>query len=94
MKEGEDSKKDSPTLTMSSSSSLTSGVVDNPSNPSELRTRRHGSQQLLEMTLKTPMARPYVRSKMPRLRWTPDLHRCFVHAVQRLGGEDRKPTLL
>ncbi|KAM6585705.1 hypothetical protein CsatB_012707 [Cannabis sativa] len=26
---------------------------------------------------------------MPRLRWTPDLHRCFVHAVERLGGEDR-----
>ncbi|KAM1384882.1 hypothetical protein PS2_036760 [Malus domestica] len=33
--------------------------------------------------------RPYVRSKMPRLRWTPDLHRCFVHAVERLGGEQR-----
>ncbi|WCJ20191.1 Homeodomain-like superfamily protein [Euphorbia peplus] len=35
------------------------------------------------------MVRPYIRSKMPRLRWTSDLHRCFVHAVQRLGGEDR-----
>ncbi|WMV16300.1 hypothetical protein MTR67_009685 [Solanum verrucosum] len=33
--------------------------------------------------------RPYVRSKMPRLRWTHDLHRSFVHAVERLGGEDR-----
>ncbi|KAH7838470.1 hypothetical protein Vadar_026913 [Vaccinium darrowii] len=33
--------------------------------------------------------RPYVRSKMPRLRWTHDLHQCFVHAVERLGGEDR-----
>ncbi|CAN4083763.1 unnamed protein product [Withania somnifera] len=33
--------------------------------------------------------RPYVRSKMPRLRWTHDLHRSFVHAVDRLGGEDR-----
>ncbi|XP_027087898.1 uncharacterized protein [Coffea arabica] len=33
--------------------------------------------------------RPYVRSKLPRLRWTQDLHQCFVHAVQRLGGEDR-----
>lgn len=33
--------------------------------------------------------RQYVRSKMPRLRWTPDLHRCFVHAVERLGGQDR-----
>ncbi|KAG5069185.1 hypothetical protein JHK85_001562 [Glycine max] len=33
--------------------------------------------------------RPYVRSKMPRLRWTPDLHLRFVHAVQRLGGQER-----
>ena len=31
--------------------------------------------------------RPYVRSKMPRLRWTPDLHLRFVHAVERLGGQ-------
>ncbi|KAH0970038.1 hypothetical protein GBA52_022194 [Prunus armeniaca] len=36
----------------------------------------------------TPV-RPYVRSKLPRLRWTPDLHHCFVHAVERLGGEQR-----
>ncbi|XP_027186622.1 uncharacterized protein [Cicer arietinum] len=72
----------------SSSSSLISGVVDN--NPSshltQLRTPSHLIQQ---MSLKPPMVRPYVRSKMPRLRWTPDLHRCFVHAVHRLGGEDR-----
>ncbi|CAI9092595.1 OLC1v1027879C1 [Oldenlandia corymbosa var. corymbosa] len=33
--------------------------------------------------------RPYSRSKVPRLRWTHDLHQCFVHAVQRLGGEER-----
>ncbi|KAG0632028.1 hypothetical protein M758_1G299300 [Ceratodon purpureus] len=33
--------------------------------------------------------RQYVRSKMPRLRWTPDLHHCFVLAVERLGGQDR-----
>lgn len=32
--------------------------------------------------------RQYVRSKMPRLRWTPDLHQCFVVAVERLGGQD------
>ncbi|KAF4387354.1 hypothetical protein G4B88_026433 [Cannabis sativa] len=31
----------------------------------------------------------YVRSKTPRLRWTPDLHLCFVRAVERLGGQDR-----
>lgn len=34
--------------------------------------------------------RPYVRSKVPRLRWTPDLHRCFVQAVERLGGQESK----
>ncbi|KAF3448058.1 hypothetical protein FNV43_RR09642 [Rhamnella rubrinervis] len=33
--------------------------------------------------------RPYVRSKMPRLRWTPDLHLRFVNAVERLGGQER-----
>ncbi|PRQ30713.1 putative transcription factor MYB-HB-like family [Rosa chinensis] len=35
------------------------------------------------------MVRPYVRSKVPRIHWTPDLHRCFVHAVDILGGADR-----
>ncbi|CAI0426207.1 unnamed protein product [Linum tenue] len=43
-----------------------------------------GKQQLLK-----PSVRPYVRSKMPRLRWTPDLHHCFVKAIDRLGGQDR-----
>ncbi|KAF7811183.1 putative Myb family transcription factor [Senna tora] len=42
-----------------------------------------------EISLKSPVVRPYVRSKMPRLRWTPDLNHCFMLAVQRLGGEDR-----
>lgn len=33
--------------------------------------------------------RQYVRSKMPRLRWTPQLHYSFVRAVERLGGQER-----
>ncbi|KAL5789408.1 hypothetical protein ACOSQ2_004296 [Xanthoceras sorbifolium] len=33
--------------------------------------------------------RPYVVSTVPRLRWTSDLHRCFVQAVERLGGPER-----
>lgn len=92
MKKGEEesSLKGSPTPTMSSSSSsLVSSVVDNPSRA--IRQRFGNShRQVAEISLKSPMVRPYVRSKMPRLRWTPDLHRCFVHAVQRLGGEDSK----
>lgn len=37
---------------------------------------------------RSPGIRPYVRSKTPRLRWTTELHRCFLLAVQRLGGEE------
>ncbi|XP_074309035.1 uncharacterized protein LOC141643682 isoform X2 [Silene latifolia] len=33
--------------------------------------------------------RQYIRSKVPRLRWTPDLHRCFIHAIERLGGQHK-----
>ncbi|KAL1825228.1 hypothetical protein DCAR_0313362 [Daucus carota subsp. sativus] len=33
--------------------------------------------------------RQYNRSKNPRLRWTPDLHRCFIQAVDKLGGQER-----
>ncbi|XP_068667758.1 myb family transcription factor MOF1-like [Aristolochia californica] len=33
--------------------------------------------------------RQYMRSKTQRLRWTPDLHLCFVHAVEKLGGQDK-----
>ncbi|XP_069150496.1 uncharacterized protein [Solanum lycopersicum] len=33
--------------------------------------------------------RAYVKPRMPRLRWTDDLHRRFVHAVDHLGGVDQ-----
>ncbi|KAL6206715.1 hypothetical protein ACLB2K_023962 [Fragaria x ananassa] len=33
--------------------------------------------------------RPYVRSKLPRLRWTPQLHLSFLHALELLGGQER-----
>lgn len=40
------------------------------------------------------VVRQYVRSKMPRLRWTPDLHLAFVHAVERLGGQESMNCLI
>lgn len=38
--------------------------------------------------------RQYVRSKTPRLRWTPDLHLCFIRAVERLGGQESKCKII
>nr|XP_033513036.1 putative Myb family transcription factor At1g14600 isoform X2 [Nicotiana tomentosiformis] len=36
--------------------------------------------------------RQYIRSKVPRLRWTPDLHHCFLHAIEKLGGQDNRSS--
>lgn len=32
--------------------------------------------------------RQYNRSKEPRMRWTPELNRSFVRAIECLGGQD------
>ncbi|KAI3848445.1 hypothetical protein MKX03_007783 [Papaver bracteatum] len=42
-----------------------------------------------DRTTTTTAVRQYVRSKMPRLRWTSDLHHSFIHCVERLGGQER-----
>ncbi|ESQ52483.1 hypothetical protein EUTSA_v10016890mg [Eutrema salsugineum] len=47
------------------------------------------SNSTVEESDKKAKVRPYVRSKVPRLRWTPDLHLRFVRAVERLGGQER-----
>lgn len=38
--------------------------------------------------------RRYVRSRVPRLNWTADLHHQFVHAVDTLGGPKSKRSEL
>lgn len=77
----------------SSSSSLESGEGDFCCSKSLDMSVTKRSNSDSGRSLKSPVVRPYVRSKMPRLRWTPDLHLCFVHAVERLGGEDSKLSL-
>ncbi|KAJ0027137.1 hypothetical protein Pint_34918 [Pistacia integerrima] len=56
---------------------------------SKARNGGSSSNSTVEENEKKPSVRPYVRSKLPRLRWTPDLHLRFVHAVERLGGQER-----
>ncbi|CAJ1807379.1 unnamed protein product [Sphenostylis stenocarpa] len=61
-------------------------------NEDESKQHNNGgssSNSTVEENEKKTTVRPYVRSKLPRLRWTPDLHLRFVHAVQRLGGQER-----
>lgn len=55
---------------------------------SKARNGGSSSNSTVEENEKKPSVRPYVRSKLPRLRWTPDLHLRFVHAVERLGGQE------
>ncbi|KAI3961409.1 hypothetical protein MKX01_004078 [Papaver californicum] len=40
-------------------------------------------------TTTTTTVRQYVRSKMPRLRWTSDLHHSFIHCIERVGGQEK-----
>ncbi|KAK4798414.1 hypothetical protein SAY86_030740 [Trapa natans] len=64
-------------------SSSSSTVEENNNNSSKEKMKGASSSG------NSGAVRKYVRSKMPRLRWTPDLHLCFARAVERLGGHDR-----
>ncbi|XP_052186972.1 probable transcription factor RL9 [Diospyros lotus] len=66
--------------------------VDDDNNRKQPKDRSSSSNISIEENKKKAASgsvRQYVRSKNPRLRWTPDLHLCFVHAVERLGGQER-----
>lgn len=66
-------------------------VLEENDASSKFKDGGSSSESTLEESEKIkPCVRPYVRSKMARLRWTPELHLRFVHAVERLGGQDRK----
>ncbi|KAL4563031.1 hypothetical protein LXL04_027062 [Taraxacum kok-saghyz] len=55
---------------------------------SRVAHRRMGGY-LPQNILRKATVRSYNRSRVPRLRWTDELHQFFVNAVIRLGGEDR-----
>ncbi|XP_020084698.1 uncharacterized protein LOC109707663 isoform X2 [Ananas comosus] len=54
-----------------------------------IRGGREKEREMSNCGKSTGAVRQYIRSKVPRLRWTPDLHQCFVHAIERLGGQDK-----
>ncbi|KAL9254103.1 putative Myb family transcription factor [Drosera capensis] len=63
--------------------------LKNGTPSSSSNSASEGDQDHQKKGLASGSVRQYNRSKMPRLRWTPDLHLCFVHAVERLGGQER-----
>ncbi|XP_051138414.1 putative Myb family transcription factor At1g14600 isoform X2 [Andrographis paniculata] len=78
----DNSPGDRPNGEKNSSSNSTVEEVSNNNN-SNSNSNSNGKK------LSGSVVRQYVRSKTPRLRWTPNLELCFVHAVERLGGEER-----
>jgi len=71
---------------LSSESNTTSATnAQDASESGTSRSRQGGSSR--------GKVRQYVRSRLPRLRWTADLHHCFVLAVERCGGQESKCTI-
>ncbi|KAG2614479.1 hypothetical protein PVAP13_3NG010675 [Panicum virgatum] len=65
------------------------GSTSNNSSTVELDEAGAGDSSRRKTAASPSSVRPYVRSKNPRLRWTPELHHCFLRAVDRLGGQHR-----
>lgn len=79
--EEDDENNDSMTRENSLSSSNNNSEANNNNNAVETGSCSDRTT--------TTTVRQYVRSKMPRLRWTSDLHHSFIHCVERLGGQER-----
>ena len=85
---------------LQSSEDASAAAADDPhdgsssNNSSTVELDETGAGDSSRKTAASPSSvRPYVRSKNPRLRWTPELHHCFLRAVDRLGGQDRKSEI-
>ncbi|EAY81968.1 hypothetical protein OsI_37145 [Oryza sativa Indica Group] len=64
-------------------------AANNDGSSTSSTTEEEESGESQRRTSSSSSVRPYIRSKNPRLRWTPELHLSFVRAVDRLGGQDR-----
>ena len=72
------------------SGSSSNNSSTNNNSESKKADAKGGSKSEVSGEQRVPSVRQYNRSKLPRLRWTPDLHMAFVHAVERLGGQESK----
>lgn len=63
---------------------------DVSNNIDEAMGSRTSTEGKTQSATSSGAVRQYIRSKMPRLRWTPDLHLAFLLAVERLGGQESK----
>ncbi|GKD60656.1 protein phosphate starvation response 1, partial [Tanacetum coccineum] len=77
---GESSQKELPSFI---------GSMGHSCEGSSRVSRRRRYNCMHENLSRKLMVRSYNRSRTPRLRWSNELHQCFVNAVQRLGGEKR-----
>lgn len=88
--EGEEGDDGGSTTDVGGSASSSNNRSSNNNNSeSEKADAKGGSKSEVSGEQRVPSVRQYNRSKLPRLRWTPDLHMAFVHAVERLGGQER-----
>ncbi|KAK9193580.1 hypothetical protein WN944_004277 [Citrus x changshan-huyou] len=62
---------------------------ENDDESSKPKNGGSSSNSTVEENDKKPPVRPYVRSKMPRLRWTPDLHLRFMYRSKKIDDPGR-----
>jgi len=87
--EGEEGDDGGSTTDVGGSGSSSNNSSTNNNSESKKADGKGGSKSEVSGEQRVPSVRQYNRSKLPRLRWTPDLHMAFVHAVERLGGQER-----